>query len=228
MNAAQSTAHSSSASPNYLAIIGDLVHSRDIPNREQFQQQFHQTMADLNQKFQQAITSPFTVTLGDEFQALLHDATPLFAIIDHLKTALQPHAFVLGLGVGKVETAISRTTSVGMDGPCFRLARKNVERSKKKPPRIRLSVAGLDTEVVNALLHFLEDIQNHHTPRQQTVVYWYERLGNQQAVARQLGISQSAVSQILQSARYPLMMRSRKAIVTFINQFLNPSSPTEY
>ena len=206
---------------NFLAIIGDLVHSRHIRHREHFQKQFHQAMTALNKKFSQVITSPFTVTLGDEFQALLHNAAPLFDIIAWLSRELAPHTFVLGLGVGPVETEIIRTTSVGMDGPCFRLARTNVERSKKSPPRIRLSVNGLDAEVVNALFSFLEDLQQHHTPRQKMAIQWYETLGNQQAVAQQMGISQSAVSQILHNARYPLILHSRNAIVTFINQFLN-------
>ena len=211
----------------YLALIGDIVHSREIRNRDVFQKTFHETMAMLNTRYASAITSPFTVTLGDEFQALLHTASPLFEIVDDLQRHLSPHQFVLGLGVGPVETEIYTYTAVGMDGPCFRLARENVEKCKRKPPRLRVSVHQFNADVVNALFHFLEDTRAHHTPRQREVIERYRALGTQEAVARDMGISQSAVSQTLQSARYPLIETSEHAIIAFLNQFLTGDVITE-
>ncbi len=207
---------------NYLAVIGDIVHSREITDRDAFQKMFHQSMAELNARYQAAITSPFTVTLGDEFQALLHDASHFFDIVNDLNHRLAPHQFVLGAGIGPVETEIYTHTAVGMDGPCFRLARENVEKSKTRPPRTRFSVVHWDTEVVNALFYFLEETHAHHTPRQREVIALYQKLGTQEAVAQKMGISQSAVSQILQKARYPLIEESQQAIVAFMNQFLHP------
>ncbi|NOX37318.1 MAG: hypothetical protein GXO78_07260 [Calditrichaeota bacterium] len=206
----------------YLAIIGDIVRSREIENRKAFQRQFHRVMAELNQQFQSEIVSPFTVTLGDEFQALLHRADALFEIYRFLHQQLHPRQLVIGVGVGEIETEINRESSIGMDGPCLRLAREEIEAAKRQPPRLRFNVQGLEVPVLNVLMQHIERLEAKRTPRQREIVAVYRNVRHQETVARQLGISQAAVSQALENAHYFLVEESQAAIVQFLNQFIKP------
>ncbi len=206
----------------YLAIIGDIVRSRDIPDRKAFQQQFHRVMDQVNRRFQSDILSPFTVTLGDEFQALLTRADSLFTIQQFLRKHLAPQQLVFGVGIGEIETDINRETSIGMDGPCFRLAREQVEAAKTKPPRMRFAVQGVDSEVCNTLMRHIERLEDRRTPRQREIIQVYQEVRHQQKAAARMGISQAAVSQALESAGYFLLEESRMALTKFIGQFLRP------
>ena len=55
----------------YIALIGDVIESKKIQDRAQAQQKLLQLMKELNQQYQKYLVSPFTVTAGDEFQALV-------------------------------------------------------------------------------------------------------------------------------------------------------------
>ncbi len=52
---------------NYIVVIADVVASRNIADRALIQDQFVATLSRLNDRNLQLV-SPYTVTLGDEFQ----------------------------------------------------------------------------------------------------------------------------------------------------------------
>ena len=56
----------------YIAIIGDIKKSKKIKEREIFQNQLNSILKKVNQLYSSSISSKFTITLGDEFQGLLH------------------------------------------------------------------------------------------------------------------------------------------------------------
>lgn len=63
---------------DYIAIIGDMIDSKDIPNRFEGQQQLKACLDKLNKKYQAVLASKFSITLGDEFQGLLKTKAPFF------------------------------------------------------------------------------------------------------------------------------------------------------
>jgi len=205
----------------YLAIIGDIVQSRQIADRGTFQEQFHGTMQFVNKTFAEAIVSPFTVTLGDEFQAILHKADPIFRLRRMLQEKLNPQHIVLGIGVGTIDTRINWVSSVGMDGPALRIARQCVEKAKIHPPRMQFGIQGFPAGLLNCLMHFLETVEKKHSPIQRQVIQLYQKLKNQKLVARRLGVSQPSVSQVLKAAHYSLLQQSEQSIIELLNYFLN-------
>ena len=46
----------------YIALIGDLIESKQLKNRKQAQQELQELMAVLNQDYQAYLVSPFTIT----------------------------------------------------------------------------------------------------------------------------------------------------------------------
>lgn len=113
--------------PIYFAVIGDLVASRSIPAREKFQKQFAQVIAEVNTRFRSSIASKFIVTVGDEFQGLLGEASQVCRLMDAIISGLYPVKVRFGIGVGRISTEIDPAKSLGADGPAFWAARQAIE-----------------------------------------------------------------------------------------------------
>ncbi|MGB4438298.1 MAG: SatD family protein, partial [Sedimentibacter sp.] len=57
----------------YIAIIGDIVNSKKIDNRNDVQIKLKSLLKRIDEKYTDDIASDFMITLGDEFQGLLKD-----------------------------------------------------------------------------------------------------------------------------------------------------------
>ena len=68
----------------YIALIGDLIESKQLKNRKQAQKDLQDMMAVLNQDYHDYLVSPFTVTTGDEFQALLRPNPEIMQLLDQI------------------------------------------------------------------------------------------------------------------------------------------------
>jgi hypothetical protein len=113
---------------NYIALIGDIRQSKGLAERQQIQQRLRETCDELNQRSDElGLVSPFTITLGDEFQALFGHAAGLWRCIFRIESLLRPVRLRYGVGVGAIDTEINRASAIGMDGPAFHRAREAVD-----------------------------------------------------------------------------------------------------
>lgn len=106
----------------YLVLIGDVVASRHLPARAQFQRRLKTLLQGLNGR-PKVLASPYTLTLGDEFQAVYREADAAFADVFTLLAQIAPVQARFALAVGEIVTPINPTQSIGMDGPAFHRAR---------------------------------------------------------------------------------------------------------
>jgi predicted DNA-binding protein YlxM (UPF0122 family) len=185
---------------NYCAIIGDIVGSRNIKNRQEVQDRFEDVLKMANNKYDRYVASNFMVTLGDEFQGLLYKPSLSLEVIEFIREKMYPVELVFGIGIGPMETKFSKSSSVGSDGPAYWYARKMVEKAKSKKPSICLFSDSPEDEIINSLILIIESCSNSRTNKQQEIVKLYKELGSQYKVAERLNISQSAVSGTLQKA----------------------------
>ena len=75
-------------SQNYLVIIGDVVKSREIKDRQRFQEIFKNQFEQTAVFEKDNIVSSFTITIGDEFQGVLNNAARMFKFITDLEYSL--------------------------------------------------------------------------------------------------------------------------------------------
>jgi len=108
----------------YIAVIADIVASRSIEDRYVVQKALKDTLDTINKEYAHALVSPFTLTLGDEFQGLLSDVSDLFEIIDLIRFEHVDIGFRFGIGIGEILTEIDPQSSLGADGPAYWNARK--------------------------------------------------------------------------------------------------------
>lgn len=110
-----------------IAVIGDIVKSKSIVNRGEVQEQLKTVLNEVNQKYADHLASKFTLTLGDEFQAVFRTGSRLLYILDEIIFALKPVELRFGIGIGSLKTALDPNTSLGADGPAYWSARNAIE-----------------------------------------------------------------------------------------------------
>ena len=120
----------------YIAVIGDLVDSKRITDRYRFQESFAR---DLSRVGQSDLASPYTLTLGDEFQALYGSARGLFYDLFAIRAGIYPVRCRFSVAIGEITTPINSKQAIGMDGPAFHEARAEIERLKKSDDELHLS-----------------------------------------------------------------------------------------
>lgn len=115
----------------HLVVIGDLVASRRIAARAKFQERLQRTLAEISAANAASLASPYTLTLGDEFQAVYLAGRGVFADLCRLRAACLPARPRLSLAVGALSTAVNPAQALGMDGPAFHAAREGIDTLKK-------------------------------------------------------------------------------------------------
>ena len=113
----------------HLVVIGDIVKSKGIKSRAAFQKKLAATLGEISAG-NPSLASPYTLTLGDEFQAVYRRADGLFSDLCRLQIACLPARVRLAVSVGAINTAINPDQALGMDGPAFHLARESIEALK--------------------------------------------------------------------------------------------------
>lgn len=110
-----------------IAVIGDIIKSKSILDRQKTQQELQSVLQQINQRHQASLASRFTITLGDEFQGLFKDSSGLLHILDEISFVLRPIRLRFGIGVGTLTTELDPTTSIGADGPVYWKAREAID-----------------------------------------------------------------------------------------------------
>lgn len=116
----------------YLALIADLVSSKAISNRLFFQKELLDLLTQQSEQSRENLIAPFTITLGDEFQALYNRPDSLFRDFWAIREIIYPEHCRFACAFGGLSTAINTTQTIGMDGPCFHRARALIIELKKE------------------------------------------------------------------------------------------------
>lgn len=111
----------------YLALIGDIIQSKQLSQRSEVQEQLKICLNRLNEFFEPYIISNFSLTLGDEFQGLMKIDAPIFYLIDLINDQMRDIPMRYGIGVGEILTHINPEVSMGADGPAYWHAREAIK-----------------------------------------------------------------------------------------------------
>lgn len=126
---------------NYITLICDIKSSRNIKEREKIQLLLISTLKKCNEKFKKYIVSDFIITLGDEWQGLLEENTPVNDIINFFHNELpQTLDFYVAIGIGEITIHDFELTVNQLDGPSFHLARKAMKYAKKNNCSVALLI----------------------------------------------------------------------------------------
>ena len=211
----------------YLALIADVIDSKMVQERLDLQKQVEKTLQKMNELFGDYLASRFTLTLGDEFQALLEVDAPVFQIIDTLRLELNPTQLRFGIGLGEIVTAIDPLQSVGADGPAYWNARAAINFVHQKNDYGNTQIyfsSGKENQdfFVNALIASGEAIRSGWRESQEEILLnllkrsVYSETFSQQDLAQSLGLNPSALSKRLKSSSIRVYLRGRAAALASI------------
>lgn len=215
----------------YLALIADVIDSKMVQERLYLQKQVEKTLQKMNELFGDYLASRFTLTLGDEFQALLKVDAPVFQIIDTLRSELTPTQLRFGIGLGEIVTAIDPLQSVGADGPAYWNARAAINFVHQKNDYGNTQIyfsSGKENQdfFVNALIASGEAIRSGWRDSQEEILLnllkrsVYSESFSQQDLAQSLAINPSALSKRLKSSSVRVYLRGRAGALASIQSIV--------
>lgn len=210
----------------YVVIIGDIIQSRRLKNRTEVQEIFLKTIEKIKKEFSQMFISPPTITIGDEFQAVLKRTDNLFVMIHRFESYISPVVLRFGIGVGIIETPINTREAIGMDGSAFHNARFAIEEARTSGIKYNLHTDSADGSIraLELLLRWV-DMNRRSWKGKNLEVLTLHRMGkNQIEIANALDISQPAVSQHINKYDFSLVVKSEVCIEEKLNQYLAGNS----
>lgn len=219
----------------YVALIGDIRGSRDLEDRAEVQSQFKDLIQHLNEAIRSgslpgddstqtpdSIASPLTVTAGDEFQGLLHDAaTPVRAAVE-ATDRFEPAGLRFGLGRGTLDTELNEAQAIGMDGPCFHRAREALKDAREDDAWIRVAgwPTGLD-EHANRMFDLVQAVREDWTDRQAEYARALQEEGTQKRVVDRFHVTKSTVSESLSAGHVHEVRAAEASLATLLEDHLH-------
>ncbi len=194
------------ASQHYIAVIADMVRSRDLPRsrRRALQKQFSALIVNLNQDYRKIIASRFVITLGDEFQGLLNSAAILPDLLWHLELDFPGRELRVGIGFGTLDTPLQKY-AINVDGPVLHLARAAIDQAKKSRALggVFRGFGNMD-EILNGIARLMWFHRSGWTGSQRKIASLLRQGMSQTQVAKRLRIRKQVVSrQVLAAGIFP-------------------------
>ncbi len=202
-----------------IALIGDIVESKKLKNRGAVQKRIDTIFRDINNR-DKYLLSKFTITLGDEFQAVYQRADSIFMNSFRLMAELYPVKIRFSFGVGEITTELKKK-AIGMDGPAFYNAREGMEKLKKTNYNFYIADGLADTfrferYTLNLISHMIEGWNQN---RFFTLLLLFEGKDKKE-IAGRLKISERAVYKTIKSGALDNVIKIGKEISQSINRKL--------
>lgn len=203
-----------------IVLIGDIVSSKKINNRKEIQKKLQTLFKSFN-KNGKDITSPFTITLGDEFQAVFSKADNIFKYLWETLLTVYPVKIRFSLGVGSITTSINTAQAIGMDGPAFYNAREGLNELKTTAFLFNIiyddyKIVILLKQILFLLSHLSADWKES---RYKILSLMYDDLSVHQ-ITKKMKISDKAVYKNIDAGALTNIISITKIISTEINNLL--------
>jgi len=205
-----------------IVLIGDIEDSQALSagEREGLQNTLSAFLDKLNSK-NPALVSPYTITLGDEFQAVYDHAEGICTDILKILAELHPVTVRFSVGVGAIDTSINTEQAIGMDGPAFHAAREGIETLKESGFLFHIIFANEELPSVNLMNNSLQllsqELRGWNKNRLQ-ILYMLQEGYDYKAISEELDISQQAFYKNKNAGSLDVIKVLSQNMATIINQ----------
>lgn len=192
---------------NSYVVLGDVVQSRDIEARNEFQDRLEDSCRRVNERFERGVAAEFELLKGtDELGGVLHTPVDIYDIVRTFTEAVRPHLIRVAVVFGEIDVGRASNDVSKMDGPAFHRADEllNTIEQQRLLFDMETNAERLDASIsdeINLLLLRRQD----WTDRQRETIEAYRECGTQRDVAISLGVTQQAVSKTLNKAAWPMI-----------------------
>lgn len=208
---------STSIPGSWAALIGDVVRSKQAPDRRRLQAQLEEALRRVNTALDPE--QPLTATIGDEFQGLFQSVEEAIEATFRLRILLVDNLdFRAGIGWGELAIVDPARTPLGQDGPCWWRAREalelvaRTEQSNQAPTSLRTACCGDRDEErhMNSMLVLRDQVLAGIDGSDAIIIQALLDGHTQLAAAETLGVNQSSVSRRMQAHGLAALLRARQ------------------
>lgn len=185
----------------YLAITGDLRHSRQAEDRAELQRNLIRAIDSLNEYhgIRSGFAAPLAMTAGDAVQCLVRHPEVAVEVIHRLSEAARPSEFTFGFGFGPISTDLNENVAL-IDGPAFHMAREALEQARSDDAWAAARGSEGADAPITAIMYLMGAVRRRWTDRQVEFIRQMEKSQKQTVIAETLNVSQSVVSESLKAA----------------------------
>lgn len=191
-------------------VVGDVVGSRDVDDRETLHERLEAGMARANEAVESDLAASFSTLKGvDEIGGVLVSPRRSYRALREIATAIHPVEIRFAVVWGRVDICIDADDVAVMDGPAFHEADSLLADLSESDRYVGLSVEGTDGWLETLLsnqMHLIFMWKYEWTPDQGDVIRSYRDLGTMEDVAMRRDVSVQAVSQMLSRAKAPTIL----------------------
>lgn len=203
----------------YLAVIGDLRRSRAATDRDRVQDRLEAALARVSHEQAEALASSLVITVGDEFQGLLHHPAAVLDLLTGYEAGMFASPTRFGLGWGTLSTKL-KPTAIGMDGPCFHAARAALERGKAEDRWVTVEGFGeRRDQILNGIFALLGSVRSEWTVTQAETIAQMRSVATQKEVARRRGVAASTVHKALRGALYAPLIEAEASLRLLFEEY---------
>jgi hypothetical protein len=188
----------------FYVLLGDVIQSRQINNREDFQKKIEETCKNINTIYAEGIYADFKILKGiDEIGGVLSSMSNIYKIITKIFDDIYPNTIRFALVFDYIDIALGTRNITKMDGIAFHKASEMIRELKMSKLMFDMSVKDemLDMSITGQInLIFL--IKKNWSATQYNIVREYEKTNKQSEVAKKLRITQQAVSKNLKQSMW--------------------------
>lgn len=184
-------------------VLGDVVASREIEDRDEFESRLQAAFNHVNNTEGESLSTPFTQMKGiDEFGCVLTKVSPLPDIISDVLNRIHPSRARFAIASGEIDVGSERETVAQMDGTAFHRASALLDTIEDNRLYVDIDAHRETDALVAIALNLLVMERENITDRQVEVILAYEKFGTQSKAGEELGLRQQAVSNTLHRANY--------------------------
>ena len=217
----------------FTVIIGDLIDSRKISDRDVFSGTLNSVLKSVTILFKSAFYAIPNLTGIDGLSVVLYEPAMSYKFCRAFNERIYPEQFRFAIVNGKLDVGVESRESGKMDGIAFHKAsgliesmkisrNKNInineKTNKNKYYRFEIKEEGRFNEILDELTNLTHLFRMGLTGRQRDVFYAYSMLRNQTEVANKLGITQQAVSISLRRAHYEDITRAEEFVDILLSE----------
>lgn len=182
-----------------FVLLGDVISSRRINNRETFRKKIEEILEKTNEIYNEDIFSGFKILKGiDEMGGVLSNISNSYKIINDISGQLYPDRMRFVLVYDYIDTGMETLDVSKMDGPAFHRASDIMNSLKKSRLMFDMSIGDkMIDSAITGQINLILLMKKNWSTKQHQIVKEYKNTENQDDVAKNLGISQQAVSKTL-------------------------------
>lgn len=210
----------------FIVVIGDVISSRKVEKRNDLQNKLRDVFNDLNNSaYKNHLVSPYTLTLGDEFQAVYQKADHLFLDSIRILEKILPQKIRFSFGIGDISTDLNTEQSIGMDGSAFYYAREGISNLKDQRGNYKFNIYGLDDpeleQLFNNVLYILSNLLEGWNKNRYFILRGTMEGKAVKDIAKELKLTETATYMNIYDGSIREMIAIQETIINRINKRLS-------